>query len=364
MSSPHTQLPATNTARLDWLIVGHGALASLWAHHLAASSQPLALITRAKIAPSACILHADAPAKTAPSACILHTDAPGSQETTASSEFKSLTIDTQGGATQTREFTTYNWDNLHTQIHENVRILVMVKAWQLEKVIGQLTDAVNQAGCIPEAIILSHNGIGAAENLLNQKLRQGWPIFDLVTTHGAWRKHSHHTVHAGAGSSLIGPRNTLTDNSCMAPPLWFEVLAQALPPLTWEPDILVRRWHKLAINCAINPLATLAQQPNGVLLNSEYHADIRAICEEIAAVSDIVFGSNCLAADELEAQVHQVIAATQHNTCSMLQDVQSNNPTEIDYLNGYVAKLAEAFHVVAPVNQRLAHAIKQLGPDT
>lgn len=353
MNSPQPQPTAAHLDRPDWLIVGHGALASLWAHHLAASGQSLAIVIRGPATSRAAALRKSFSDiqlnKSAHQAVI--------PEPVAS---LSLTIDNNARMTQTRTFSTCSWADLHTRIHPNARVLIMVKAWQLHNVIEQLASAIQHADGLPEAIILSHNGIGAAESLLQRKLELGWPIFDLVTTHGAWRKHSRYVVHAGAGSSMLGPRQRAANTSCLAPPLWFYTLANALPPLAWEPDILTRRWHKLAINCAINPLATLAKQPNGVLLNPLYHADIRAICSEIEAVANQVLGPEVLSASELEAQVHQVISATQHNTCSMLQDVQSNNPTEIDYLNGYVAKLAAALALPAPVNQRLAHAIKHL----
>ena len=353
MNSPPTQPTAVHSKHPDWLIIGHGALASLWAHHLAASGQSLAIVIRAATAAGVDTLHGGPPDTQV---------SEGGHNAIVADPISrlSLTIDNHAGPTHTREFTAYTWSNLHTLIHPNTRVLVMVKAWQLDNVIEQLAISIQQADCMPLAVILSHNGIGAAESLLQRKLELGWPIFDLITTHGAWRKHSRYVVHAGAGSSMLGPRQRAANTSCLAPPLWFYTLANALPPLAWEPDILTRRWHKLAINCAINPLATLAKQPNGVLLNPLYHADIRAICSEIEAVANQVLGPEVLSASELEAQVHQVISATQHNTCSMLQDVQSNNPTEIDYLNGYVAKLAAALALPAPVNQRLAHAIKHL----
>ena len=368
MSSPHEQTTSASSTRPAWLIVGHGALASLWAHHLAASGQPLAIITRVKTAPSACFLHSGTPeGGHEPVGGQPQHDAnnaaPAETQTLPPTQTLELTIEKHDGALQTRAFNAFDGAALAALIHPNARILVMVKAWQLHDVIEQLDRAIEQANCVPEAIILSHNGIGAAEPLLHIKLNQGWPLYDLVTTHGAWRRHPHHVVHAGAGSALIGPRRPLSHTSCLAPPSWFYLLAAALPPLAWEPDILARRWHKLAINCAINPLATLARQPNGVLLKTEYHADIHAICTEIEAVAALVLGPDSVSATELEAQVHQVIAATQHNTCSMLQDVQRNNPTEIDYLNGYVAKLAAGLGILAPVNQHLANAIKQLTPD-
>ena len=343
MQTPH---PVTSP---EWLIVGHGALASLWAHHLAATNQPATLITRANPTPGARSLHVFQNQK---GAKIEHRG--GSLQQLA------LTIDTLKGHTETRQFRTCNWNNVSGRINQHSRILIMVKAWQLQSVIEQLAAAITQANHLPAAIIISHNGIGAAEALLNEKLQEGWPIFDLVTTHGAWRKHAQHVVHAGAGESVLGPRQLPASNTCMAPPSWFDELSDALPPLTWDPDILVRRWHKLAINCAINPLATLAQQPNGVLAHARYQADIHAICAEIAGVAAHVLGPNRLDANALEKQVHQVIHATANNTCSMLQDVNNRNPTEIDYLNGYVAKLAQQLGLSAPVNQRLAQAISQL----
>lgn len=334
---------------MNWLLVGHGALASLWAHHLSAQSNNVRLITR------------------------------GINAATSSTPTVSLSIDTLDGTTETREFTTCHWGNLSRYITRDTCILVLVKAWQLQSVIEQLAAALDRSSApardkasaisssntqyesvMPQAIILSHNGLGAAEALLNQKLQQGWPIFDLVTTHGAWRKSQYHVVHGGAGSSAIGPRQQPADNTCMAPPYWLEHLAAALPPLQWEPDILLRRWQKLAINCAINPLATLAGQTNGILRQVKYQADIKAICEEIAMLASEVLGPSRLTAEALLAQVQQVIAATANNTCSMLQDVQHGNPTEIQYLNGYVAQLAHQLGLQAPVNQRLTTAIQQL----
>lgn len=342
---------------MNWLIVGHGSLASLWAHHLSAQSNNVRLITR----------------ETAPP--------------TVSSEPTppvSLSIDTLDGTTETREFATCHWGNLSRYITRDTCILVMVKAWQLQSVIEQLAAALDrstapardkadrhQSGTIsspasiprgqvmPQAIILSHNGLGAAEALLDQKLQQGWPIFDLVTTHGAWRKSQYHVVHGGAGISAIGPRQQPADNTCMAPPYWLNDFAAALPPLQWEPDILVRRWQKLAINCAINPLATLAGQTNGILQQAIYQDDIKTICEEIAMLASVVLGPDMLTAEALVKQVQQVITATANNACSMLQDMQQGNPTEIQYLNGYVTQLAKQLGMQTPVNQRLTTALQQ-----
>ena len=54
----------------------------------------------------------------------------------------------------------------------------------------------------------------------------------------------------------------------------------------------------------------------------------------------------------------QVASGTGKNKNSMLQDVQAGRPTEISYLNGYVARWAEEQGRSAPVNALLQTLIK------
>ncbi|MCH8501468.1 MAG: 2-dehydropantoate 2-reductase [Aliidiomarina sp.] len=221
--------------------------------------------------------------------------------------------------------------------------LVFVKAWQLEPLLLQLVDE----GLPQQAqLIVSHNGMGAAEELIQE--HPDWQVFDLVTTHGAWRQDRYHSILAGLGHSWLGARHAA------AQPQWFTTLAAAFPPLTWTDDITLRRWHKLAINCAINPLATLAQSSNGVLRSDSARTKIRAVCEEIAKVN------LALDANELEAQVHEVIRATAGNRCSMLQDITAGRRTEIDYLNGFICRQGVEKQIVTRTNCELADQIRVL----
>ena len=252
--------------------------------------------------------------------------------------------------------------------------LLFVKAWQLEPLLRQLQGE----GLADDAtLIVSHNGLGAGEAYLAQQ--PNWQVYDLVTTHGAWRQNRYHSVLAGLGQSWIGRRqptecagtkssagtesSASTDSSAGSasgsvsgsePPHWLDKLAAAWPPLQWDADIEQRRWRKLAVNCAINPLATLAGGVNGVLRSEEARAQIRAICEEIANVNPM------LDADELVAEVQQVIRATAGNRCSMLQDIEAQRATEIDYLNGYVCEQGQQRQVFTRVNCEVAERIRQL----
>lgn len=221
--------------------------------------------------------------------------------------------------------------------------LIMVKAWQIESLLSKLANE----GLKEANLILSHNGMGAGDKIL--AANRNWQVFDLVTTHGAWRQKRTASVHAGLGESWLGYRAAGSLNS---PPSWFVELARAFPPLHWEEDILKRRWQKLAVNCAINPLATLANAENGILQSDAYQPKIRAVCEEIANVNP------ALDADTLVTQVQKVVAATATNKCSMLQDVTAGKLTEIDFLNGFICNEGERLHVATRVNCALTSELK------
>lgn len=306
---------------MHWYIVGHGALASIWAHHLADAGESVNIITR---------------------------------EASGQSDIE-LTLEAADGTISQRHFALTDWAQLTAEALNNACILVMIKAWQLDDVLTKLAQYKSH----PQAIILSHNGLGAGEKVLSA--HSDWPVYDLVTTHGAWRRSPYHTVHAGYGHAVTGKRlPTQASAPCLVLPAWFHTLQQALPPLDWEPDILLRRWQKLAINCAINPLASLAGKPNGVLQEKHYEASIRQICAEVAAIADEILDKGVLKSEQLEQQVHQVIKATADNTCSMLQDLHKAAGTEIDYLNGYIARTGESLGIPTPLNAQLSDAIRRL----
>lgn len=59
------------------------------------------------------------------------------------------------------------------------------------------------------------------------------------------------------------------------------------------------------------------------------------------------------------ASVHaQVASSTGKNKNSMLQDVLAGRPTEIDYLNGYVARWAEQQGRQAPLNKLICSLVR------
>ncbi|RTE86009.1 MULTISPECIES: ketopantoate reductase family protein [Gammaproteobacteria] len=294
----------------EWNIVGHGNLASILASRLAKEQQHVRFVLRSVVAKKSVQLSVNG-----------HTDFNGEIET---------------------------YQHASSPITARQIWVLPLKAWQLSEAIHEHQQSLRDA----DAIIFSHNGLGAGEEAI--ATLGDIPLYDWVTTHGAFRQESS-VKHSGCGESWIGPRNANQQQ-----PEFVSTLQQALPPFHWDPNIQMRRWQKLAMNCAINPLAAGEKLLNGALLNPKYKPMIEGVCSEIAQVIAVELPQSDLNSEALVASVYKTIEHTQENANSMLQDINNNRATEIDFLNGYVIKKGQEHNIPTPFNQELFNSIKRL----
>lgn len=119
------------------------------------------------------------------------------------------------------------------------------------------------------------------------------------------------------------------------------------------------RARKLILNAALNSLSALERKTMAELVqDSQLRALIREIIQEGWAVlhSDYSLPSP----KALMNQVYQTALQVPDHYSSTYQDVISGRPTEIDFLNGYIAKLGEQKGVPTPHNQKIVQQIKTL----
>jgi 2-dehydropantoate 2-reductase len=110
-------------------------------------------------------------------------------------------------------------------------------------------------------------------------------------------------------------------------------------------------WAKLAANCAINPLTALRGIPNGaVLADPDLRRTMREAAREVAAVAA---ARGLDLGPDAAAHAERVAEATADNRSSMLQDLERGAVTEIDALNGAVAREGRRLGVPTPVNDGL-----------
>ena len=136
------------------------------------------------------------------------------------------------------------------------------------------------------------------------------------------------------------------------------LLHHAFPSVIWHKNIAEKQWLKLAVNCVINPITALNNIFNGEVNSPEYSSLIKDILVEVVAVSKSQ-GIN-LDLTTLIQTVVDVAKATAKNQSSMLCDVQKQNKTEIDFINGYIHRLGEKMQIETPVNTRLWQEVKAL----
>jgi 2-dehydropantoate 2-reductase len=228
------------------------------------------------------------------------------------------------------------------------RLLVTTKAYDVVDAVAAVGHRLDRES----RVLLLANGMGFA-----RELGERCPHLDLylgTTTEGAYRIGPRHVRHAGRGTTRIGQPGR------PSAPAWFGEWADSVSRSRWEPDIEGALWLKLAINCAVNPLTALHRCRNGELQRDPALAgEVDRLCGEIERVGRA--SGRGSAAAGLRDAVYRVIRDTAGNRSSMLQDVLAGRRTEIDYITGYLVRLAEQRGVDVPHNRELLRRVRALG---
>lgn len=225
------------------------------------------------------------------------------------------------------------------------RLVIATKAHQTEEALLPLMPVLPPQS----TLLLLQNGMGVAEWIKLQ--RPDIQVLQAISMEGAYRMSPEHIVHAGHGAVWLG--NAFENH---LPVDIIAELQQAIPNLSVESDILTRLWHKLAINCAINPLTVKFDCPNGELLdNAEALTLLQDVCHEVAIVMRAK--KIRLPYAGLIPTVTDVCRRTAGNISSMLADVRARRPTEIDYINGFLIDQAKSLGIPVPVNQQLIDVV-------
>ena len=168
-------------------------------------------------------------------------------------------------------------------------------------------------------------------------------------------------AHFGRGDLAIGAMPGGTGSSVGEWPTLqtlVDLFASANVPVRIVPDVAVELWAKLLVNCAYNAISGLAQMPYARLAAMPGIRDVqRDVVEEVIAVAAASGVSLSLPAS-MEA-VAKIAAGMPGQMSSTAQDMARKKPSEIDHLNGYIARRGAELGVPTPVNRAL-HALVKL----
>lgn len=227
--------------------------------------------------------------------------------------------------------------------------IITTKSYQVEPVLR----AVRSHWSAGAEVLLLHNGLGpqcAARALLPASTA----LWVGVTTEAALRTGPLRRRPTGAGETVAGPWAGQSRPGRIAH--WLEATSLHTTWLSDSRQVRDRVWRKLIINCAVNPLTAEYRIPNGALSQPDLQRQWRPLVDEalqVAAAEGIVFD-----AQELQAQVAGVIAATAGNYSSMHQDVLHRRPTEATAILGVLARKGARHGLHVPHIDRLWHRFK------
>ncbi len=235
-------------------------------------------------------------------------------------------------------------------------ILLCVKSFHTEEACRQV-----KGGLAPDGLIVSvQNGLGNLE-IIARECGPERTIGARVIFGARVSRPGLVTVTVYADQVLLGavsPDHSREKLSQLA-----EDLNRAGIPTARVADILPHLWGKVLYNCALNPLGAILEAPYGELgENAATRELMYRVIEEIYQVA-AAKGIRLLQADAaayFQYFIKRLVPPTAAHWPSMWQDLQSGRRTEIDALNGAICRAGETLGVATPFNRTLTHLVRFL----
>lgn len=204
----------------------------------------------------------------------------------------------------------------------------------------------------PSAIVLSlQNGVNNAEEI---RKASGIEALPAVVYVAASAPVPGTVKHLGRGDLVIGPHSPKVEKTV-------EFFSRGNLPCRVSDNIEGELWTKLVWNCALNAVSGLGRVTYGEIIASE---DARRVVEAVVYEVLAVAQKKGIHPPGLEDPkvalagaflVGQQMSGTRSSTA---QDMARGKRTEIDSLNGYVARLGAELGVATPVNHALYTLVK------
>jgi len=204
----------------------------------------------------------------------------------------------------------------------------------------------------PDAIVVSmQNGVNNVEEI---RAASGIEALAAVVYVAASVPAPGMVKHLGRGDLVIGPRNKKTERVA-------EIFADAQVPCVISGNMEGELWKKLVWNSALNAISALGRVTYGEIAASE---DAKKVVEAVVYETLAVARAKGVEIPGLEdpasaiAGSFKIAEQMRGMRSSTAQDLARDKYTEIDSLNGFVARLGAKLRVITPVNHALYTLVK------
>ena len=225
-------------------------------------------------------------------------------------------------------------------------ILFCVKTTDTESTARALAPLLSSSA----TLVSLQNGVDNAE-----KLRAaGIDALSAVVYVAASVPEPARVKHVGRGDLVVGPRNARTEN-------FAALFERAGVPCRISDNIDGELWTKLIWNCALNAISALGRARYGqIAASAEARKVVENVVDEVLAVAAAArirlpgvenLKAGLAGALQIATQMSGAISSTG-------QDLMRGKRTEIDSLNGYIARRGAELGVATPVNHALYALVK------
>lgn len=294
------------------VVLGAGALGTLFAVRLAANDVPVTLVGR----PGP---HLDA----------IRERGVLLQNGTGSSKLVDVTVTTD-----------------HHDVANADWLLVAVKSYDTAAAMADVDSFLND---VP--VLTVQNGLGNAETIA--EFVDPEQVLVGTTAHGASIPNPGTVKHAGTGKTVVGRYFAPNDDEVTE--IADTLTAGGIPTqVTDRPrDVL---WEKVLVNVAINAATALARVPNGHLV--EYDPGNRLLTRATQEGVAVARAEGRTLPDDMIDRASTVARSTATNRSSMRQDLEAGSITEIAGLNGAIVARGSDHDIETPVNRTLADLVR------
>ncbi len=235
-------------------------------------------------------------------------------------------------------------------------VIVAVKSYA----VGAIAPAIAPLVADDGAVLSLQNGLGNLETIAESVGRErvlGAPVLIGAALPAPGRVRV--TVYAKPVKT--GP--PWPEGSVASARRWAGILDAAGVPSEPTEHLFPFLWEKMLYNAPLNALGAILGLPYGALAE---RSDSRAVMDDVIAEGFAVAraeGAELLWTTVDECRRHfyeRLLPPTAGHRSSMLQDIERGRPTEIEALNGYIARRGAELDAPAPVNATLAGIVRIL----
>jgi len=210
-------------------------------------------------------------------------------------------------------------------------------------------------GRVPDATVMTvQNGLGAEEIV---RAYGQWPLISAVTFMSGNRHGDAHVEYILDTATWLGPYEA-------TPFRVVEEVADLIVRAGLEarafPDLRPAQWSKLIFNATVNSVSALTHLPHDAhFADLDGPAALGHLVHELVEEGKRVAAARGIALHDDPWEMN--VLATKRGSAhvpSMLEDIESGRPTEIDLITGALVREAEHARVDVPLHQALYALVK------